>query len=430
MSGRVLRTVCAATLAAAVATSPAVAEPADPAGAPPPAAGSGTAPGTDRTGSRDPAAEPGAGPGTSPLNVLRTDRGTPPAAGPAASAPRSVHELLTQLQSLYRQAEEAGETYNGTAEQLKKQSAEVKRLAQDLTRARIILDRSRGEAGRLARAQYRGRSDLSAYMRLLLARDPERALSQGHVIQHAAENRAAVVARYAAAEKHADELATRSRRALDQRQALATKQRRQRDAVRARLKSVEKMLATLSADQLAELSRLEQKGVDRAQHDLVASGALSSVRTPSEQGAEAVRYAVRQVGKPYVWGAQGPNSFDCSGLTSRAWSTAGRSIPRTSQEQWRQLRKVPVRALRPGDLVIYFPKATHVAMYIGNGMVVQAPRPGSRVKISPLASNPLLGAVRPDPESAPVASYRGPKLPRGASSGSDTGYSSSSAPGA
>ena len=72
--------------------------------------------------------------------------------------------------------------------------------------------------------------------------------------------------------------------------------------------------------------------------------------------------------------------------------------------------------------MVYFPKATHVALYIGDGMVVQAPRPGATVKVSPLASNPLLGAVRPDPESEPLSTYTPPDLPEVASSGDDTGY--------
>ncbi len=192
--------------------------------------------------------------------------------------------------------------------------------------------------------------------------------------------------------------------------------------MRSRLKGIEAMLASLSAEQLAALSALEEKNIGAAQGALAASGALSSVRTPSEEGAEAVRYAVEQIGKPYVWGAEGPESYDCSGLTSQAWSSAGLAIPRTSQEQWRRLPKVPVGSLRPGDLVVYFPKATHVALYIGDGLVVQAPRPGATVKVSPLASNPLLGAVRPDPGSESLGAYTLPELPESATSGADTGY--------
>ncbi|MFB7211951.1 NlpC/P60 family protein [Streptomyces sp. NPDC056255] len=380
MSGGVLRSVCTAALAAVVAASP--------------AAAAATAP------------------------------------GPAAGADSSVAQLLSELRKLYQQAEEATEKYNGTSAELKKRAAQAKKLDAELVTARTALADSHDEAGQLAREQYQGRSDFSAYMRLLLSRDPEHLLDQEHVVRRTATARAATVKRLTGAEKRADELATESRKVLDRQQVLAAKQKKQRDTVRARLKAVESKLAKLSGSQLTELSRLEQRNVEKAQGALAASGALSSTRPPSEAGGEAVRYAIAQVGKPYVWGAEGPDSFDCSGLTSRAWAKAGQVIPRTSQEQWRQLRKVPVNALRPGDLVIYFPKATHVALYIGNGLVVQAPRPGSKVKVSPVASNPLLGAVRPDPQSVPLSSYEPPRLPQGASAGSDAGYSSSSAPSA
>jgi cell wall-associated NlpC family hydrolase len=95
-------------------------------------------------------------------------------------------------------------------------------------------------------------------------------------------------------------------------------------------------------------------------------------------------------------GRGGPKSYDCSGLTSVAWADAGTPIPRTSQEQWARLGRMPLNELRPGDLVIYFPEATHVAMYVGDGKVIQAPRPGEKISISPIASHPILGAVRPD----------------------------------
>src|SRR5690606_9543754 len=84
--------------------------------------------------------------------------------------------------------------------------------------------------------------------------------------------------------------------------------------------------------------------------------------------------------------------------------------------------------LRPGDLVVYFPEATHVALYLGDGMVVQAPRPGARVKVSPIAANPVLGAVRPDPDGEPLRQYEPPELPEGATEGSDEGYAEAGAP--
>ncbi|MGA6871611.1 NlpC/P60 family protein [Streptomyces pratensis] len=375
MSGRVARALCTAALAAAVAASPAVAEPSGP--------------------------EPA------------------PAPGPA---PRSVAGLLKQLQTLYRNAEEAGELYNGTEEELRKRTAEVRKLRGEVTVARAALESGRRDAGRLARDQYQGRTDFSLYLRLLLADDPARALEQSHVIERAQAGRSAVVDRLTGAERHAEALAAKSRAAQDRQRELAALRKKQHDTVRSRLKAVEVMLASLSAEQLAALSALEEKNIGEAQDALTASGALSSVRPPSEEGGKAVAYAVEQLGKPYVWGAEGPETYDCSGLTSQAWSAAGRDIPRTSQEQWRRLPKVPLGSLRPGDLVVYFPKATHVALYIGDGLVIQAPRPGATVKVSPLASNPLLGAVRPDPGSEPLDAYTLPELPEDATSGPDTGY--------
>lgn len=352
---------------------------------------------------------------------------SPAPAVPGAPA-GGVAGLLSELQRLYQQAEEATETYNGTAAELKKRAARAKKLDAALVTARRSLADSRDAAGQLAREQYQGRSELSAYLRLLLMRDPEAALTQGQVIQRLAAGRAASVRRLGTAEKRADALAKESRKVLAEQRTLAARKKKDRDTVRTRLKQVEAKIATLSADQLDEVSGLAQKNTDEAQDALVASGALSSSRPPTAQGGQAVGYAVRQIGKPYVWGAEGPGSFDCSGLTSQAWASAGRAIPRTSQEQWRQLTRVPMNALRPGDLVVYFPKATHVALYIGNGLVVQAPRPGTSVKVSPVASNPVLGAVRPDPDGSPLASYKGPELPDGATDGSDEGYGASSAP--
>ncbi|MFH9267140.1 NlpC/P60 family protein [Streptomyces sp. NPDC017546] len=431
MSGRLLRVVCTTALAAVLTVSPATAASAAP-GPVPSEEPSGTAD-PDATDAEEPdAAEDPEDPGGSEApedsggsDATEVDAET--ALG-APGAPRSVAALLRELQTRYQAAEEASETYNATAEKLKQRTAQVKKVNTDLAKARAALELSRGDAGRLAREQYQGRTEFSAYLRLLLSRDPLRALDQTHVVRRLAANRAATVDRLTDDARRADALATASRKALDQQKELAARQKKQRDAVRDRLKEVEGLLATLSEEQMTQLAGLEQRGVDEAQRELVASGALSSARPPTRQGGDAVAYAVRQIGKPYVWGAEGPDSFDCSGLTSQAWSAAGRTIPRTSQEQWRQLPKVPVSALRPGDLVIYFPKATHVALYIGDGLVVQAPRPGTKVKVSPLASNPLLGAVRPDPDGTPLSTYTLPELPEGARDGSDTGYGTEAAP--
>lgn len=113
-----------------------------------------------------------------------------------------------------------------------------------------------------------------------------------------------------------------------------------------------------------------------------------SGRGTADQGASAVAWAVAQVGKPYVYGATGPDSFDCSGLTSSAWRAAGVTINRTSRDQYRQVLKVTYDAMRPGDLIFWGDDPAdpgsihHVAMYVGNGQMVEASRPGVPVRVT------------------------------------------------
>jgi cell wall-associated NlpC family hydrolase len=121
--------------------------------------------------------------------------------------------------------------------------------------------------------------------------------------------------------------------------------------------------------------------------------------------ARAVAFARAALGKPYVYGATGPGAYDCSGLTQAAWRAAGVSIPRTSQAQWAGLARVAPSAVQPGDLVVYN-GARHVALYIGNGQIIEAPRPGKVVQTAPWRSgwyaSQFTGVVRPSGASVVV----------------------------
>lgn len=360
--------------------------------------------------------------------------GPVPRAGAEPTGPggESVGVLLTRLQGLYQKAEEATEAYNATDAALKASRDEERQRGIELGKARTALDAERALAGRLAREQYQGSRGLSPYARMLLAGDPQSAHDQRRLAAREGARRAGLLDRLTRGEKEADALAARARKALDTRQRLAERQKAAKDEVAVQLKEVERMLAALTPEQLEQLGAREAADTADAQRELLGSGRLPTrTGTPTAAGGAALTYAAAQIGKPYVWGAEGPASFDCSGLTSQAWAHAGRTIPRTSQEQWARLPKVPLDRLRPGDLVVYFPKATHVGLYIGGGKVIQAPRPGAKVKVSPIAANPLLGAVRPDPEAAPLAEFTPPPLPEdtgAAAEGDDTGYSAEEAP--
>jgi cell wall-associated NlpC family hydrolase len=111
-------------------------------------------------------------------------------------------------------------------------------------------------------------------------------------------------------------------------------------------------------------------------------------------GQRIVDAASTRVGSPYVWGATGPSSFDCSGLTSWAYKEAGISIPRTSQAQIGGGTQVAKADLQPGDIVAFYDGASHVGLYAGNGQVVHSPSSGSSVHYAPLDSMPFYGATR------------------------------------
>jgi cell wall-associated NlpC family hydrolase len=127
-----------------------------------------------------------------------------------------------------------------------------------------------------------------------------------------------------------------------------------------------------------------------------ASPPQIDIPTTSPGAATAVRAALSQLGVPYRFAAASPGqAFDCSGLTMWAWGQAGVSLPHFAASQYAMLPHVPLDQLQPGDLVFFYSDVHHVGIYIGNGMMVHAPRTGDVVKVSPLQGRNLIGAARP-----------------------------------
>lgn len=353
-----------------------------------------------------PAQQAAAAPVDPPLPAPRSTEQNP--------ADQPLPQLLQMIQSLYQQTEQATESFDKAAEETAAQRAKAERLDKQLADQLVAISRTRDDIGRLASRQYKT-GGVSPYLNLLAADDPQELFSQKHLLELAADSQSNLMERLQNGEIRLTVLNSQAQHALDRAQTTELQQAAAKRDVEDHLKRVESIVAGLTGVQLDELQALEEQGVNRAQQDLLDSKVLGAEgRSPSRAGNRAVGYAFLQLGKPYVWGAEGPQSFDCSGLTSQAWLHAGVTVPRTSQEQWAQLPRVPLDRLRPGDLVVYFPGATHVAMYIGDGLVVQAPRPGASVKVSPIAANPILGAVRPDPGQESLQDYEAPEIPDGA----------------
>ena len=120
------------------------------------------------------------------------------------------------------------------------------------------------------------------------------------------------------------------------------------------------------------------------------------LRASSTGARKAVRFALAQVGKPYVFGAAGPGAFDCSGLTMSSWQQAGVSLPHSALNQYNYGRHVSWDRLQPGDLMFFYEPIAHVTIYIGNGLMVSAPEPGENVQVVPIQTfvNDFSGATR------------------------------------
>ncbi|MFF3845947.1 NlpC/P60 family protein [Streptomyces sp. NPDC002328] len=309
---------------------------------------------------------------------------------------KELEAVRTQLDALYHDAAVATEAYNAAEEQAKQQSAEIVELAKKIVKGREALDDMKDRAGAAARAQYRG-GGLPDEAKLVLSDTPGAFLDgAGRVIQGQRATKSLLTEMTRTQqdlEQYAKDASAQWHKLETNRKAKATAQ----EKIEKQIAAAEKLESELEKEEKERLAQLQARAAQQAQTAWLDSGVLADVDgQASAPGKKAVQYATAQLDKPYVWGAEGPDSFDCSGLTSQAWAAAGVSVPRTSQEQWRQLTRVDVGDMRPGDLIVYYDDASHIALYLGDGKMIHAPRPGRTITIAGAGSMPILGVVRPD----------------------------------
>jgi peptidoglycan DL-endopeptidase CwlO len=210
-----------------------------------------------------------------------------------------------------------------------------------------------------------------------------------------------------------------AQRAADAEQARTTTRQRQERASRALARvqatlAEQKQLLAATDSRVIELAQAERRQAEESARlqaaQLAAQAGIrltsgdwsdGSTAAPNATAARAIAAARSRLGAPYVWGATGPSSFDCSGLTQWAYRQAGLVIPRTSRQQYAGLRHVPLDQLAPGDLVFYATDVSdpstihHVGMYLGGGLSIYAPETGDVVKIGAVGYGRIIGAVRP-----------------------------------
>ncbi|WP_079251904.1 C40 family peptidase [Streptomyces sp. MP131-18] len=303
----------------------------------------------------------------------------------------TLAEVEERVDTLHREAEEATEAFNAATEAARQAERDMDRLRDSAALRTEELNTARDALGSQASAEYRA-AGLPAAVQLALSADPEVFLHRAGVAHRSGDRQAraalGIEERLRAVEQLRAEAAERS-------EALADAQdraRRHRAVVTDRLAEAEDLLATRTAREREALLREEGTGETTA-----ASGERAGrpATAPNRRASAAVAFAWGQLGKPYGWGSAGPDAYDCSGLTQAAWRAAGVSLPRTSYSQVSAGTRVPRDELAPGDLVFYYSGISHVGIYVGNGQIVHASRPGTPVRLAPVDSMPFAAATRP-----------------------------------
>jgi cell wall-associated NlpC family hydrolase len=293
----------------------------------------------------------------------------------------SKAEAEKQLDALGDKMAVATEQYNNAREDLKASRARQAVLAGQLNQVKLKLSGYQDQLGAFAALSYRGGSiDKTAV--LLNSGSPQDMLDQMSYLEYLGSRRQGQLSALLDAKKQISSAQAK----VDHEVA---NQVRQENALRTRRAAV-----------LADLQKLEalRKKLGLGNSDSGVTGPPPVYDGPAAGRARiVVQFAYAQIGKPYEWGAAGPRTFDCSGLTMRAWGRVGVSMPHSASKQYRAFRKVPRSQLQPGDIVLFFKDLHHDGLYIGNGQMIHAPRTGKDIQIASIDSKymPYMGAVRP-----------------------------------
>ncbi|MFJ4969377.1 NlpC/P60 family protein [Streptomyces sp. NPDC088755] len=371
------------------------------------------------------------------VTLLSTQSAT---AAPAEPKP-AIEDVRKKVDELYRQAGSATQQYNRAKAASTAQRTKVDTLLSDVAKRTERINEARRELGAYAAAQYRT-GGIAPTATFFLADDPQSYFDQNQLMSRATERQQKAVDDFrtqqaAVSRKRAE--AVKSLETLTETQtALRTGKRN----VQTKLTEARSLLSKLTAEEKARLAELERKkeaeakekaerlarrqaaeakerekaekkareeaakesGGDNGSGSGSGTGTSPGSGTGTGTGAgsgyaakaeKVLAFARAQLGKAYVWGASGPSSYDCSGLTQAAWREAGVTLPRTTWDQVKVGTRVATADLRPGDLVFFYDDISHVGIYKGDGMMIHAPKPGANVREESIYSMPVYGSVRP-----------------------------------
>jgi len=293
-----------------------------------------------------------------------------PATAAHADPDPSTKDLKSQATKLADQLEQMTEQFNGLKVKLQQSQRAAQVASDNAKRQEKSLDGVRGKVGSLAATSYmQGGADPT--VSFVASQDPQALLDQAATLHYFAAQDGTKVQGL----MQAMQAAQRARKAAEERT-------QQVEQLQKQLKSQQKKVTDLYEKIRGKLVKKDPTQLGKL--PVVGNG----------KGAQALRYAMSKLGRPYVWGAAGPTTFDCSGLIMWAYKQVGISLPHYTGSQWNAGTHVSQGNLEPGDLVFFYSDLHHVGMYVGDGKMLHAPHTGDVVRIAPMAGRPFAGAVR------------------------------------
>ena len=291
----------------------------------------------------------------------------------------SLNQLKNQVEHLYDQIESLTEQFNGQRERLKQAQSSAKLANATLVKSQADLEEKRQRAGLYAQDAYMT-GGMGSSLALAMSGDPAGYLDRAATTYALQLEQGEEVSQIGKAMS----MAARAKAGAKAREAevtkLVTDLSSQRDKIRTLVNKTESSLFKRAISTAGQLG-----------------GRATRIQIPipgQGKAAEAAKWALSQQLKPYVWGAAGPSTFDCSGLVMWAYQKVGISLPHYTGDQWTAGTHVSRQDLRPGDLVFFYSDLHHVGIYIGGGMMVHAPHSGDVVRVAPLGNRPFAGGVR------------------------------------